>query len=164
MNRATEEHYWRRANDDKLRLPRSSVFRETRYASSLLVSSPPVLIVRNDLLRQRNLRDALQERLRRLPQNERAGIGVEHVRHAHHRTRSCVGKSSMPTMKSSLARKVNAKNSDQSLGRGDSTMSAPTLRIKTSRMLKITADLSIDDTELSEQFVRASGPGGQNVN
>ena len=31
-------------------------------------------------------------------------------------------------------------------------------------MLKITADINIDDSELSEQFVRSSGPGGQNVN
>ena len=31
-------------------------------------------------------------------------------------------------------------------------------------MLKITPDISIDDAELDEQFVRASGPGGQNVN
>ena len=31
-------------------------------------------------------------------------------------------------------------------------------------MLKITSEITIDDTELTEQFVRASGPGGQNVN
>lgn len=31
-------------------------------------------------------------------------------------------------------------------------------------MLKITRDIAIDDSELEEQFVRASGPGGQNVN
>jgi ribosome-associated protein len=31
-------------------------------------------------------------------------------------------------------------------------------------MLEITDDLSIDDRELEERFVRASGPGGQNVN
>ncbi len=31
-------------------------------------------------------------------------------------------------------------------------------------MLHITDDISIEDWELSEQFVRASGPGGQNVN
>lgn len=31
-------------------------------------------------------------------------------------------------------------------------------------MLKITETLSIDDGELEERFVRASGPGGQNVN
>ena len=31
-------------------------------------------------------------------------------------------------------------------------------------MLKITSGISIDDAELDEQFVRASGPGGQNVN
>ena len=31
-------------------------------------------------------------------------------------------------------------------------------------MLKITDDISIEDWELTEQFVRASGPGGQNVN
>lgn len=31
-------------------------------------------------------------------------------------------------------------------------------------MLKITDDIAIEDWELSEQFVRASGPGGQNVN
>jgi ribosome-associated protein len=31
-------------------------------------------------------------------------------------------------------------------------------------VLKITRDISIDDAELEEQFVRASGPGGQNVN
>ena len=31
-------------------------------------------------------------------------------------------------------------------------------------MLKITSAIAIDETELSEQFVRASGPGGQNVN
>ena len=30
--------------------------------------------------------------------------------------------------------------------------------------LRITADLVLDDSELEEQFVRASGPGGQNVN
>jgi ribosome-associated protein len=31
-------------------------------------------------------------------------------------------------------------------------------------MLQITATLAIDDAELDERFVRASGPGGQNVN
>src|SRR5215472_13491813 len=30
--------------------------------------------------------------------------------------------------------------------------------------LHITPDLAIDDNELEERFVRASGPGGQNVN
>ena len=31
-------------------------------------------------------------------------------------------------------------------------------------MLRITDDIALQDWELSEQFVRASGPGGQNVN
>ncbi|MBD3677602.1 MAG: aminoacyl-tRNA hydrolase [Rhodobacteraceae bacterium] len=31
-------------------------------------------------------------------------------------------------------------------------------------MLKITDTITIEDWELTEQFVRASGPGGQNVN
>jgi ribosome-associated protein len=31
-------------------------------------------------------------------------------------------------------------------------------------MLIISPDLRLDDSELEEQFVRASGPGGQNVN
>src|SRR5487761_2612292 len=31
-------------------------------------------------------------------------------------------------------------------------------------MLKVTDAISLDDSELSESFVRASGPGGQNVN
>ena len=31
-------------------------------------------------------------------------------------------------------------------------------------MLSVTPDLSIDESELEESFVRASGPGGQNVN
>lgn len=31
-------------------------------------------------------------------------------------------------------------------------------------MIKITPTISIDEEELSESFVRASGPGGQNVN
>jgi ribosome-associated protein len=31
-------------------------------------------------------------------------------------------------------------------------------------MLPVTDTISIDDSELSESFVRASGPGGQNVN
>jgi ribosome-associated protein len=31
-------------------------------------------------------------------------------------------------------------------------------------VLKITSDIVIDDAELMEEFVRASGPGGQNVN
>jgi ribosome-associated protein len=31
-------------------------------------------------------------------------------------------------------------------------------------MLRITDDITIADWELTEQFVRASGPGGQNVN
>ena len=30
--------------------------------------------------------------------------------------------------------------------------------------MKITSEITIDDSELEEQFVRASGPGGQNVN
>ena len=32
------------------------------------------------------------------------------------------------------------------------------------RMLQITETLAIDDREFEERFVRASGPGGQNVN
>ncbi len=35
---------------------------------------------------------------------------------------------------------------------------------KLARMLRITDNISIEDWELTEQFVRASGPGGQNVN
>src|SRR5277367_4022894 len=31
-------------------------------------------------------------------------------------------------------------------------------------MIDITASLSLDDSEISETFIRASGPGGQNVN
>ena len=31
-------------------------------------------------------------------------------------------------------------------------------------MLHVTATIKIDDAELEEAFVRASGPGGQNVN
>ncbi len=31
-------------------------------------------------------------------------------------------------------------------------------------MIKITEQITIEDWELTEQFVRASGPGGQNVN
>jgi ribosome-associated protein len=31
-------------------------------------------------------------------------------------------------------------------------------------MIRITDTIAIDDSELSESFVRASGPGGQNVN
>ena len=31
-------------------------------------------------------------------------------------------------------------------------------------MIEITPDISIDESELSEAFVRSSGPGGQNVN
>lgn len=31
-------------------------------------------------------------------------------------------------------------------------------------MLQITEDVAIQDWELTEQFIRASGPGGQNVN
>ncbi len=33
-----------------------------------------------------------------------------------------------------------------------------------SEMIAITDNISIDESELSESFVRASGPGGQNVN
>lgn len=32
------------------------------------------------------------------------------------------------------------------------------------KMIRITNDISIDESELSESFVRSSGPGGQNVN
>lgn len=31
-------------------------------------------------------------------------------------------------------------------------------------MIRITDDISIDERELQERFIRASGPGGQNVN
>ncbi len=31
-------------------------------------------------------------------------------------------------------------------------------------MLEINSHISIDDRELEERFIRASGPGGQNVN
>ena len=31
-------------------------------------------------------------------------------------------------------------------------------------MIRVTERISIDDAELDEQFIRASGPGGQNVN
>jgi ribosome-associated protein len=38
-------------------------------------------------------------------------------------------------------------------------------RARTNRdMIRITDTIAIDETELSETFVRASGPGGQNVN
>lgn len=32
------------------------------------------------------------------------------------------------------------------------------------RMLRVTEDIALEDWEMTEQFVRASGPGGQNVN
>ena len=31
-------------------------------------------------------------------------------------------------------------------------------------MLRVTPEIAIDDSEIDERFVRASGPGGQNVN
>jgi ribosome-associated protein len=31
-------------------------------------------------------------------------------------------------------------------------------------VIRITEDIAIDDREIEERFVRASGPGGQNVN
>ncbi|RLB13828.1 MAG: aminoacyl-tRNA hydrolase, partial [Deltaproteobacteria bacterium] len=31
-------------------------------------------------------------------------------------------------------------------------------------MIRITANVAIDEKEINEQFIRASGPGGQNVN
>ncbi|MFL5326973.1 MAG: peptide chain release factor-like protein, partial [Microvirga sp.] len=31
-------------------------------------------------------------------------------------------------------------------------------------MIPITSSIAIDESELSETFIRASGPGGQNVN
>lgn len=31
-------------------------------------------------------------------------------------------------------------------------------------MIRVTPDISIDESEIEESFVRASGPGGQNVN
>jgi ribosome-associated protein len=31
-------------------------------------------------------------------------------------------------------------------------------------MIKVTEDIAIDERELQEEFIRASGPGGQNVN
>jgi ribosome-associated protein len=31
-------------------------------------------------------------------------------------------------------------------------------------MIPITAEISIDDRDIEERLVRASGPGGQNVN
>ena len=31
-------------------------------------------------------------------------------------------------------------------------------------MLQVTPEIALDDAELSESFIRASGPGGQNVN
>ena len=31
-------------------------------------------------------------------------------------------------------------------------------------MIKVTNSITIDDSEIEEQFIRASGPGGQNVN
>ena len=36
--------------------------------------------------------------------------------------------------------------------------------IRYRRMLRVTDTIVIDDSELEERFVRASGPGGQNVN
>jgi ribosome-associated protein len=40
---------------------------------------------------------------------------------------------------------------------------APAMRY-TSLMIRITPAISIDEAELSESFMRSSGPGGQNVN
>ncbi len=31
-------------------------------------------------------------------------------------------------------------------------------------MIRVTPDIDIDEREIEESFVRASGPGGQNVN
>jgi ribosome-associated protein len=41
---------------------------------------------------------------------------------------------------------------------------APSARPGMTEMLRITDSITIDESELSESFVRASGPGGQNVN
>jgi ribosome-associated protein len=39
-----------------------------------------------------------------------------------------------------------------------------TVSVRSVDMLQITAGIAIDDNEIEERFVRASGPGGQNVN
>ena len=44
------------------------------------------------------------------------------------------------------------------------TLSLVKQQPKTAPMLRITDDIAIADWELTEQFMRASGPGGQNVN
>jgi ribosome-associated protein len=44
----------------------------------------------------------------------------------------------------------------------DSAATEPNCGIKT--LIRVTDDVVLDDREVSERFVRASGPGGQNVN
>ena len=48
-------------------------------------------------------------------------------------------------------------------GRGRST-SRIALCIQACPMIRITDHIAIDESEISESFIRASGPGGQNVN
>jgi len=43
-------------------------------------------------------------------------------------------------------------------------MVAATSRNQLSAMIRVTSHIEIDEREIEEQFVRASGPGGQNVN
>jgi ribosome-associated protein len=40
----------------------------------------------------------------------------------------------------------------------------PTSPVQSRRMIQVTDTIAIDDSDLEERFVRASGPGGQNVN
>src|ERR1700710_1579088 len=86
---------------------------------------------RHDLLLHRDGLNTLQEFIRRTPENECTCIRVEHIKIAHRYRRSWTGRSSMSTMKSSLARTFDARKSLQSLGRGDRITSSPTLRMKT---------------------------------
>ena len=44
------------------------------------------------------------------------------------------------------------------------SMRRAVLLAKTKNMIRVTDDVVLDDREVSERFVRASGPGGQNVN
>ena len=65
-------------------------------------------------------------------QDKSTEVRIEPIAQTHSMPRSCNGKSSTLSMKSSLARNLNDRKLRQSLGRGDKIISSPTLRIKTS--------------------------------
>ena len=121
-----------------------------------------------DIRARGNRRSGNQSRQREAESHAEAGhrsaAGEGH--HQAHQGRQAQGRSADPGRQAAHHRQEEGRSADRhrAAARGRSEDAAAVREFPGLIVLEISANVKIPDGELSESFVRASGPGGQNVN